>query len=350
MAIAMTSFRWQFVSFLVYISCFAPEATGQESSRGTDPEVSFLTAALWESRASLRSAICTIEETEIVGERKSRASYFIAADFERNLVRFDRNGDGKVIYRVIRTPQHTLLDAGTGVIDKFGPTETVPLNDAQPIDLRALGYGALGQYRPRWSFERIKSHASTFRIEHTHQDETTGQWRLEALLDSKERSLEGGALVKRLRIVYLLDGSKSYCPESIEVTAQVRLESEADWRPTIQGDVTSTTWSEINGAWVPTKVSFRDDRVKKSVDVSCDWESVNEPIDPRYFEFDAFDAKDGSLVVDNRLGKPYIEQRIGTPPRTVTPKSAWREYSIAIGVVGLGLLAAVWFLIARRAA
>ena len=117
--------------------------------------------------------------------------------------------------------------------------------------------------------------------------------------------------------------------------------------------------SEIkNSQWVPVTYSFTDKSivdVERSLHLTLDWKSVNQPVAPYLFTSQGIAIDANSLVTDMRLGKIIVEP-VNQPPLTdyitdintvPVPQSRSRLYWLFLGnllVIGLGW----WFYGKRR--
>jgi hypothetical protein len=73
-------------------------------------------------------------------------------------------------------------------------------------------------------------------------------------------------------------------------------------------EAAAKSWSEIhyakkNGCWVPVSLDIHG-HGGLAINVTCDWESVNEAIDPKVFTAEGFRAAKGTATFDLKKTEP----------------------------------------------
>ncbi len=99
-----------------------------------------------------------------------------------------------------------------------------------------------------------------------------------------------------------------------------------DWdeEPILTNDA---TWQQVSGIWVPKTfriseklaVSEGERGQRKRIgykvntySLAFDWESVNEPVDEKYFHYNDFAVEKGTYLTDWRSGEPVVVDVVGT--------------------------------------
>ncbi len=122
-------------------------------------------------------------------------------------------------------------------------------------------------------------------------------------------------------------------------------------------EVHLATWMEKNGIWVPTSLAADiesysthvDRRTARRYELAFQWESVNEPLDEKLFDWAGMKLPEKTRVLDNRLGWPPIVvasvgQYVAPPPQPELPASSFGPGWRILLIVGLHAVAFVTLL------
>jgi hypothetical protein len=152
------------------------------------------------------------------------------------------------------------------------------------------------------------------------------------------------------RFDFFLDGEKGFSPVRLEQRERPP-NSTGDWGE--PSEVDEVTWAQKNGLWVPTSFYQEVRRpVRKRRELRIQWESVNEPVDEALFTWEGLGLPKGTLVVDERLGKPIKVAVVGVRD---FPNSSnvggglwawlrWFMVALTVGIIVLG----AWFGLRNR--
>lgn len=110
-------------------------------------------------------------------------------------------------------------------------------------------------------------------------------------------------------------------------------------------------WDDRGGTWVPVSVSAKTKTI--SLELTFDWESVNQPVPAKLFTPEGLDVPDHTSLIDYRLGEPISLGNMLGPlpirPSLKDPEKPWRWWLIGTNatlIVGVALVA--WYMIRRR--
>ncbi len=153
------------------------------------------------------------------------------------------------------------------------------------------------------------------------------------------------------RLALLLDAKKGFSAVRLEQW-EGPANSTGDWgEPTEVGE---TSWAKKNGVWVPTAFYQEVRRpVRKRRELSIEWESVNEPVDEALFTWQGMGLPEGTLVVDERLGKPIKVAAVGVrefSDAAHLPGGAWGwfRWLMVAFTVTVVILFVAWLFLRKR--
>ena len=162
-------------------------------------------------------------------------------------------------------------------------------------------------------------------------------------------------------MTWWIDTSRGFTSIRLERRYRLPELGETEWRdPHETHDV---TWEQIDDVWVPStyrvfkQLELTPDKPPKPTDYkytpryrkftyryTFQWESVNETVDERYFDYEDFDVPDGTYVADARSGELEILEVVGNPvteprdlSRSPTPSWTWTRV-VAVLTGGFFLL------------
>jgi hypothetical protein len=113
-----------------------------------------------------------------------------------------------------------------------------------------------------------------------------------------------------------------------------------------------TTWTQINGTWIPVSLTMqtRARLTTTRLQLTFDWQSVNQGVTDDAFDWQAWDLPSGAFVVDQRLGrdKSIYLRDFSMPDEVqfpIRPKSTTvrRQRIMILGNVIVAGLVAGWF-------
>lgn len=292
-----------------------------------------------DSRQRLVSGVCRIHGKN----RKSRADSkssdqgrtedvecFCAFDFARGLYRFDRNvarRDGvEQGGKFIRTPSHAfeLLGKVPELARSAVITRTRPGNSGNgivaPFDIRIIGlFNLVGAYWERSLDENLKSLSADNFIEFAAESDNVFRltWK------------RGNDRLTRYSL--WIDTEKGY--------SWIRWKSTYDANSALIDILAETGWDEKNGVWVPISMHLKDQQTSigtTEADWSIEWESVNEPVDSKYFDpQDLAPGTEVAMYSDEVGEKPIYLGLVGSAP--VKPRevvvSRWRRFCLILTIL-----------------
>jgi hypothetical protein len=374
---------------LAVTPCVACAQTGDAKS----PDLSFVLDGIKAERQRLRSGVYRIvgsyaEEVthgrESDAQRSGKVDAFCAFDHLNGFVRFDRTvpswlmperkllsaaraanvavAPAELTFIYCKTPGHSAHYFSLAKRLELWATDTISPS-SMPLaggwmDIRALGFYNLDQVFTGLSFDDVLTKRFVKRKPDLSQ-EPNGQFLLTWILDDIERWQ------------CWIDPKKGFSP--IRFTGQFKLPElhETEWRnPHLEREI---EWEFISNVWVPR--TYRDKYVKefppknppKPPEFKYDprylvmryvwnitWQSINEPVDKKYFDYEQLDLPDGTKVVDWRSKQPVFLHTIGAPKRrmdlaAVAKDRSWSTTRIAIIAVNalLVFVLAILYIVRR---
>lgn len=314
------------------------------------PSAEAIYGAMCASIESVSRGIVHVEDSiwRAAYRTPGKTSYRVVFDNSRNMLRCDRvhrDRDGRCRRtKYARTPTESLFqllreDNGAAGIDVGSPDRDLSSSLDQPLDAHLLWFASAGGYLRREDYSAAKRNfllrAPTTEV-------------------SEDRA---GRLV--LRWKKLVDNNTSENIRTLTVdpgSGFVPVRNEAATKSVGSSEAIPAGWSEIryakkNGCLVPVSLEIHGDG-GLTIKVSCDWQSVNQEIDPKTFTVEGFDASKGTSVWDLRGPEPVL-LGVNAP---VVPRPAagmrlvsWRSpvMLLLVGNVFVLALLAVCF-VARR--
>lgn len=299
--------------------------TDQAGDRGKGLTLPFLLAGLRDNNDRIRSGVVRVQGRKLDddpkgGRLEGEIRLFIAFDQEHGLFRFDRTEPGRAEPRpgdpptppgtapsrsfggkFARTPEGTIYRLDGDASINMGTLQKDPPAVVSPFDPRAIGLYYYSDFERNVPLDTvIKSWDRGDAIEVVR--EADGLYRL--------RRVDEGPISSRTTI--WLDTERGYTPIRLE-TNDKKTGSD-DWSDAIT--LSQTTYQKLGNVWVP-KTYHIDDRQFHprllAYDLVFEWESVNEPVDPKLFTVEGFDAPKGTYVVDRRIGRPIAVGVVGEP-------------------------------------
>ena len=292
----------------------APNAASADASE-KEQLAEFVVAGMRAERERLRSCSFRAKLTKSQGPRRADDQWepdsvimgeiFCACDFEADKVRFDRRETGgapqPVGGKYIRTPKKTLHAYLSGYIaDIKHPTDPgSPM--VKPFDVRVVGLTNPQELEDAgWRFEQAMEF---YFIRQTVVSATTEKPGLHKItwICGKRNELERTLWVNERR---------GFTPERLEIRY---LNKDGDWQH-LQS--VRTAWTQMSGVWIPESYSC-DSRhfYGTRFELAFDWEQVNGEVDETLFTQEGLNLRKDTLVVDNRLDKPFIVERVGVGKR-----------------------------------
>ncbi|NQT15429.1 MAG: hypothetical protein HQ582_21915 [Planctomycetes bacterium] len=130
---------------------------------------------------------------------------------------------------------------------------------------------------------------------------------------------------KTLRATLWIDESKDCSPVRYWIQGKSATAGQIwDEDPRLTNDV---TYEKVAGVWVPSTFRFRcrQDKVERGPDqrpkkrshnattylLAFDWQSVNTPVDDKYFSHEDFQLRQGTFILEHRAGEPVILEEVG---------------------------------------
>ncbi len=166
-----------------------------------------------------------------------------------------------------------------------------------------------------------------------------------------------GDTLKRL---LWIDAARDYAPIRMQLLERRDASNEKWSAPIVDAEV---HWSRQNGIWVPVhsqeKFASMQQKQRAIYELQIEWLKVNEELDPSLFTSEGLNLPHFAMVVDDRLGKRIVTEKLGPHSAAINAhsdgsnetdlavrRSPWVR--ILIIVNALILAVAVVFLLYRR--
>lgn len=306
------------------------------------PTVDFCVSGLSDARDRLRSGVVRATSTKTKGqENTAEVEYFLAFDFDKEWLRFDRR-EGTRETKYARNSKESLLyvEGSRGVV-KRNVDAAITVPDARPFDIRKVGIFKEGTFFSK-KYAAVGYDEYVARIAENERcqvaSEPSGTYRL--TWSNKRDPVE-------YRRSIWVDPEQGFSPIKTETIATFPIDGELTSRVDSTGDI---TWSEINEVWVPIEWIECRPPHQHRFKINFDWKSVNEKVDEELFTIEGFKLDDGTLVVNDRLGDPIVESRIGDRGMSAAEPSATglRTWVTLVSVVVFAGVAVLFVMRRRR--
>lgn len=291
---------------------------------------------MWDGRERLRSGAVRAMECKTGKSALSGAdiAHFLAFDFDRNCLRFDR-GDGRQLPKHTREPftKYARNQSCSLFFDRTGVTKRAPdwevdIGGARPFDIRIVGLVPLVCFEYRWSYDEVRDSFEEKGLPQVRSSEGSSVYQL-----IWDFVLEGE---RRRRQTVWVDAEKAFSPVRMEF-CKVRSQPDGSTSDEILAS-SKTLWIESSDVWVPEKWVVFAHTNDRRLEMTFTWESANETIPDELFQVDGFDLRKGTPVVNMRLGTPIVESYFGIdmiapgpPPAEARP--TWRTWLLAMTLV-----------------
>jgi len=357
------------------------------SAESDDPQemLEYLVNGLKNDRQRLRRGIFRIhgerirEDPPPVGKLEGPVQMLGAFDFEQGCYRFDRQGPSwKVIGKesdvLDRKMCHT-SELSIHYNNRYSRIEIHPPDTVNPstlvdtegyLNVRCVGVYAFGQLFKSLELEPMcQQLLETPGIE-SCVEEGDGVYRVDWMVS------------ERKHISRWIDTKRGFTPIRMESRYRLPELGETQWRAPFQTH--EIKWTQIADVWVPAsyQIFYRMELPPEKdpeppdykytpryrtfhCEYAFEWESVNEPVDEAYFNYEGFDLPDGTKIADARAGELRVLGVIGTRDRAVAERdlsnplkstTTSRRVPTLLIINGLALIigAVVWWRVRRRRA
>lgn len=307
-----------------------PDAVPAGLTAPKQRQLDFILSGFEHSRQKLRSGIYRASGRKrdgIEGDARFPAyagdiEIYSAFDYDRNLFRFERNEpslfedapDQPIRHvalqtKYIRTPELS-LHRETGWIERGPSTLAIKAADAKPsdyvfpIDVRNLGAASWYHIRNRTPFDEVSTALRRRRVTEI-VEERDGLFRVTQVYNDSGIP----------KCVYWFDTRQGFSPIRFEFR---EVDGQGAWleKPSTLMQV---DWTQINDVWVPKTFSIVDQqggaRRLEGYNLRFEWESVNGPVSEDLFTRESLELPRGTAIIDRRLGKPVVIERVGTEAR-----------------------------------
>jgi hypothetical protein len=269
----------------------------------TKREAEVYWSGLMNSAERFESGVCTA--TGIISSGSvplgGQHRFFLAFDRQSQSIRFDhREGDNRQT-KVVRTPRETLIYGEGGIILRQAPHAPINIADAEPFNIDLLGLYGFGDFSNRVTADDIYRLVSKVNLAECVHDKD-GLVRLTFVMLTKEKA-------ERRKSIWI-DPKRGYRP--VRLTNHRRESGQADY---LVASRAQTEWTEVRGAWVPVSFVALGLPLYK-LELSLNWSSVNAPIEPKVFSLNDFDARAGTTIMDNRLGRLVLDGIVAGPQQS----------------------------------
>lgn len=278
-------------------------------------QADFVVAGMRAERDQLRSCKFRAKLKKSHGPKQAEANWkpdfvitglvFCACDFEAGKVRFDRqetgDGPGPTGGKYIRTPEKTLHAYLSGYIADIKHPSDDGSRMVKPFDVRVVGLTNPQELEDvGWSLEKASGFYSSGQTLVSATQEELGLHEM-TWICGKRNELKRSLWVNERR---------GFTPERLEISY---LDKNGDW----QGlQSVRTVWKQASGVWIPEAYSCDSRQFYGSqFELVFDWESINGEVETTLFSQEGLSLREDTLVVDNRLDKPFIVERIGVGKR-----------------------------------
>ncbi len=286
-------------------------------------------AERFESGVCTATAIISSGNLPVGGQHR----FFVAFDRRSQSIRFDhREGDDRET-KVVRTPRETLIYGEGGIILRQAPHAPINIADAEPFSIDLLGLYGFGDFSNRATADDIYRLVSKVNLaECVHEKD--GLVRLTFVMLTKDKA-------ERRKSIWI-DPKRGYRP--VRLTNHRRESGHADY---LVASRAQTEWTEVRGAWVPVRYVTLGLPLYK-LDLSLNWSSVNAPIESKVFSLHDFNARAGTTIMDNRLGKLVLDGIVAGPQQSGPEANGNRAGQstrwiilVAVNCTLIGLIASV---------
>jgi hypothetical protein len=307
--------------------------------------------AMWSSLQELHTGVCRVHWTYSGLKIKEAATYVVAFDFDRDLLRYDRRDEGARgrNHRIqeVRGPNERLLHvSGSHVVERLPPGEKIAVRHALPIDPRVVGLLDLRAFISGTTWRQLHDLLAGMEgpTAHTEAEPVVRiDWqRTDEMVARREGSSEKVKIVQRYRRTVWVDTSNGLTPIRCEQQATFDGQEPAGQTLPSLGE---TKWARNGSVYVPTECVMRDEATNAEGRLSFEWISVNGGVDDKAFTIEGLEVDPETLVVNKTLGPKIIEKTVN--PR-VTPGPESRHYVFIGGAAGLALIVIAWMAHARR--
>ncbi len=288
-----------FSAILAYIVVFHRFMVSLNPARADDfsrKKAGFYLQGMFEARYNLNSGIVQIDFTTKFSEGDNRVverQYVVAFDVAKKLLHYHQFHDTES-YFFVRDGTNTFYypEHGT-IVSRYDVFWTRELKPTSPFDVRCLGiYGPL-YFKTRKSLEEVKERITSQKIIETRED---GNGKMTIAFD-------WGDSPYKTRGDRTIDVDQNY--STVEIKTYARVEEDGKYVENLISEV-KTTWTQINGVWLPETEKDVQHGAKAEYTGRYKWNHINEPIDKKWFSFASMEIEDGALLVDGRLGEDSV--------------------------------------------
>jgi hypothetical protein len=222
-----------------------------------------------------------------------KTTYRLVFDDSKKMFRCDCDSRTRHT-KYARTPSESLFQAGTEGPDaaiKVGPADrNFSRSPDQPLDPHVLWFAGAAGFRLTDDYAKVKRDWFLGALEPTVSKDEAGRFVLQ-WTKSVNVAFEDAMLLT-------VDPTLGFVPVRNDFVVRLVGSQEP----------AAKSWSEIryvkkNGCWVPVSLDIQG-HGGLTIKVTCDWESVNEAIDPKVFTAEGFRAAKGTATLDLQGTKP----------------------------------------------
>ncbi len=205
---------------------------------------------------------------------------------------------------VVNTPEYSLYKScDAGHVDRL-PPGTAGYTSVREIDVRILGMTDWLQFNRQSTLDRCV-------------DGFENKYHCDSVIrEANSISHFRFSLFKESTLEFWIDELRGMTP-----IRMVRTELKEGNRESARSEC---TWEQVKDVWVPTAFMIRmahKSGASEELALTLNWESVNEPLDPKVFTAAGLAESDTEikLIIDMRLGQVVIEPAI--PPSLPLPSA-----------------------------
>ena len=297
----------------------------------------YVSELLYAGRNQLRQGVLTVNGKCRQGGEESEFKVYIAFDYDLLQSRIDRE---RTVFdfatkealtekgHFVRTPDKVIsYREGDNIF--ILPVHSADPDFARPFDVRVLGLAYFGDVLFGKTFDFVWDSYKKNKVT-AREGEQSGTFFVTWI---GERANADSADASRREMI--IDESRGSWPTELKVYLG------KNPAPIIES---SLSLIQVNGFWVPSIYGVRDG--ENSIEMELTWESVNAEISGNVFDYRAFGAPPGTMIVDTRTTPhPRVVETIADHYWAVQLLKNW-WWRIAILVLGFGALFA--FLLRRR--
>jgi hypothetical protein len=286
---------------------FGSAASADPGSAGEMPSADTIYGAMCAGIERVSRGVVRVEDSILRASyaKPGKTSYLVTFDNTKQMLRcdrvhVDRNGQSRST-KYARTPAGSLFQllqaAGQpAAIDIYPPDQDFSGSLDQPLDPHLLWFASSGGYLGRESYSAVKRNffrrAPSTVVSRDKEGRFLLQWRNKTNQDMRTLTV---------------DPARGFVP----------VRNEAATRSVGSAERCVTAWTEIryskkNGCWTPVSLDIHGAGL--TIKVHCEWESVNQDIDPSVFATDGFEPVVGTPIWDLRGPKPVF---LGTTPQAL---------------------------------